>query len=392
MAGGLKTTLNCDILIAGAGLAGLSLLYRAMKDGHWVDQKIIVVDKCISERPNKNWSFWKKSAGPFDHLIYKTWDKLSFYSFKGTRKKLSLGKYAYHTIKSSHFYEHCLTFLGQYENITFIEDEIVTLGGSKERCYLETKEYNFTSSYLFNSVYQEPKLKPDRQYFLQHFKGLLVRSTDLNLDPCEAYLMDFQTSQEHGTTFFYTLPLSSTEVFIEYTIFSKDLLPQAEYDEKLKIYLRDILQVKDYEILEEEYGVIPMTDHLFTRFQGNLVNIGSAGGDTRGATGYTFTNIQKTISAILASWSMTKTPFFESESISLKHQIYDACLLHVLDSGNYKGNKVFEDLFMHTKASTIFSFLDAESSLIEDAAVIIGLKPWAFLKAMIFVIKTRLGR
>jgi lycopene beta-cyclase len=390
MARTLKNTKNCDILIAGAGLAGLSLLYRAVKGGYWKGLSIIVVDKNITlDRPGKNWSFWKRSAGPFDHLIYKKWNKLSFFSEAGARKRLVLDEYSYNTIKSNHFYNSCFSFLREFENVSFVDDEILTVSGDTERCCIETANYSFTSTYLFNSVYFKPKLKQGSQYFLQHFKGLLIKTEELQFDPEEAYLMDFRTSQEHGTSFFYTLPLSSNEVFLEYTIFSKAILAESEYDKKLSTYLHNVLEVRKYKVLEHEYGVIPMTDHVFQRFQGNVVNIGSAGGDTRGATGYTFTNVQKTIDSILRSWSVNKTPFFTSERISVKHQIYDSCLLHVLNSGEYKGHKIFEDLFMHTKASTIFSFLDAESTLLEDAAVITGLEPWPFAKSMFSVLLRR---
>jgi lycopene beta-cyclase len=391
MAGSLKKNKRCDILVAGAGLAGLSLVYRAIKAGHWKDLSIIIVDQNINaHRPTKNWSFWKKSSGPFDQLISKSWKKLSFFSAAGVRKPLLLDGYSYHTIKSRDFYKHCLLYLGEFENISFVEEEILSVTTNETQCYIETLNYSLSSTYLFNSVYTKPALNPGTQYFLQHFKGLLIESEELQLDPEEAYLMDFRTSQEHGTTFFYTLPLSRTRLFVEYTIFSKSLLDQEEYDEKLSVYLQNILQIKEYQVLEHEYGVIPMTDHPFQRFQGNIINIGSAGGDTRAATGYTFTNVQKTIDSILACWSATGTPFFKSENISLKHQIYDSCLLNVLDEGTYEGHQIFEDLFMRSKASKIFRFLDAESSLLDDAAIIPSLKTLPFAKAMASVLSGKL--
>ncbi|MDB5020684.1 MAG: Lycopene beta-cyclase [Pedobacter sp.] len=390
MEGGLKKSRSCDIIIAGAGLAGFSLLYRAMQAGHWKDLTIIVVDKCTtSDRPTKNWSFWKRSTGPFDHLICKSWNNLSFFTNSGVRKDLDLNGYSYHTIKSQDFYTHCRAYLMGCKNISFIDDEILTITTEDVQCFLDTASHSLTSTYLFNSIYTKPRLEAETQYFLQHFKGLLIKTSQPVLNPEEAYLMDFRTSQEHGTSFFYTLPMAANAVFVEYTIFSKTVIAEREYDEKLSTYLRDVLKVREYEVAEHEYGVIPMTDHIFPRFQGNIINIGSAGGDTRGATGYTFTNMQKTISSILTCWSANGNPFFHSENISLKHKIYDSCLLNVLNSGEYKGNKIFEDLFMRSKASTIFAFLDAESMLLEDVSVIASLKPWAFLKGMTAVLSSR---
>ena len=387
MAGGIKEPISCDILFAGGGMAALSLLYRAMKAGLWLDTSIIVVDE--REYKPKNWSFWKHTEGPFDEVICQSWSMLSFVANDGAVHDLKIQDYAYHTIRSEDFYRHCLEYLRGFNNIRFIQEKVLRVWAEKHNCLLETPSGTFRSNYLFNSIYRKPQMKPGGQYFLQHFKGLMIRSKEFTLDPARAYLMDFRTSQEHGTSFFYTLPFSPSEVFIEFTVFSKHLLEQAAYNKKLDIYIKEVLHLKEFEVIEEEYGVIPMTDHRFPRFQGNIVNIGSAGGDTRGATGYTFTNVQKTVTRILDAWRNTGTPFFNDENISLKAHLYDATLLEVLDRGKYSGHQIFTDLFKGTPAPVVFSFLDAESSLFKDLLLIKSLRPMPFLKAMISVLSRK---
>ena len=387
MAGGIKEPLSCDILFAGGGMAALSLLYRALKSGLWLDKSIIVIDN--NEYKSKNWSFWKHTPGPFDEVICKSWSMLSFVSNEGKTKDLKIQDYGYHTIRSQDFYRHCLTFLADFNNIRFIHEQVLNVRPEKNNCLLETSTGTYRSVYLFNSIYRKPPLKPGSQYFLQHFKGLMIRSKEFTFDPARAYLMDFRTSQEHGTSFFYTLPFSEHEVFVEFTVFSKHLLEQEAYDRKLDVYIRQVLQVKEFEIIEEEFGVIPMTDHRFPRFQGNIINIGSAGGDTRGATGYTFTNVQKTVTRILDEWRKTGTPFFNRENIGLKEHLYDATLLQVLDGREYPGHQVFGDLFKGTPAPVVFSFLDAESSIFKDLLLIKSLRPMPFLKAMISVLSRK---
>jgi lycopene beta-cyclase len=387
MAGGIKEPVSCDIFFAGGGMAALSLLYRAMKAGLWQDKSIIVVDQ--NEFKAKNWSFWKKGDGPFDQLICKSWTKLSFFSNAGQEQDLDVQDYAYHTIRSRDFFRHCLAYLGGFENIRFIHEEVRSIKAKENSCELETTTARFRSTYLFNSIYLKPELKPGEQYFLQHFKGLMIRSAALNLDPERAFLMDFRTSQEHGTSFVYTLPFSEKEVFVEFTVFSKHLLEQKAYDKEVDTYISEVLNLEEFEILEEEYGVIPMTDHVFSRFQGNIVHLGSAGGDTRGATGYTFTNVQKTVTRILDAWKKTGTPFFRQENIGLKQHLYDATLLEVLNKGKYPGHQIFQDLFKGTPAPVVFSFLDAESSLFNDLLLIKSLRPMPFLKAMISVLSRK---
>lgn len=390
MAGSLRENIKCDIIIAGAGLAGLSLLYRTMNQGIWKDLSIVVVDEHLENPAQKNWSFWKKFSGPFDDLICQRWHRLSFFNADGHETKLAVGGYTYNTIRSSDFHQHCISQLRTFKNISFVAGKVLEIYQENSKCYLNTLNLRYEGSYLFNSIYNKPTLTPGSQYFLQHFRGLMIRSAQFNFVEDQAYLMDFRTSQEHGASFFYTLPFASDEAFIEYTVFSKKVLTLPEYEEKISIYLKEVLHITEYAVLDREYGVIPMTDHHFRRFEGNIINIGSAGGDTRGSTGYTFSNVQLTVGYIIANWKAKGDPFFSEEVIGKKHQLYDATLLQVLDDGAYKGHQVFEDLFRTTKAESVFSFLDAKSSWVEELALISSLRPLPFLKAMISVLFRKL--
>jgi lycopene beta-cyclase len=386
MAGSLREEIKCDIIIAGAGLAGLSLLYRAMKQGIWTDVSIVVVDEQLGNPAQKNWSFWKKFPGPFDDLICHQWHSLSFFNAVGEETNLTVGDYTYNTIRSIDFHLHCMSYLRAFKNINFVAEKVLEVHPGSNNCYLNTPNRRYKGSYLFNSIYIKPVLKPGSQYFLQHFRGLMIKSSQFDFLDDQAYLMDFRTSQEHGASFFYTLPFAPDEAFIEYTIFSKKVLTLPEYEEKIYLYLKEVLHITEFTVMDQEYGVIPMTDHHFKRFEGNIINIGSAGGDTRGSTGYTFSNVQLTVSHILASWQSKEDPFFSEEVIGIKHRLYDATLLQVLDDGTYKGHQVFEDLFKATKAERVFSFLDANSSWLEELGLISSLRPLPFLKAMISVL------
>jgi lycopene beta-cyclase len=386
MASRLKHAAFFDIIICGAGLAGLSLVYRAMKTGIWKDLQILVVDEPAHERQDKTWSFWAKEPGPFDEIICKKWPKLLFVTHEGSQIPLRLNGYVYNSILSVDFEALTLSYLANCTNVTFCYEKVLSMHSAGQECTIQTSDNSYTSKYIFNSIYTKPAMNTGEQYFLQHFKGLLIKTSLPQFDPEVASLMDFRTGQEHGASFFYALPFSRNELFVEYTIFSKTLLEKEQYDQKISEYLRKVLKVDAYEVTKTEYGVIPMTDHVFERFDGNVVNIGSAGGDTRGATGYTFTNVQKTVGKILDSWTKDQTPFFKSENIGIKNQLYDGTLLSVLDAGQYPGHQIFADLFTGTRADHVFSFLDAESSLITDISIIKALRPLPFLKAMLSVI------
>lgn len=391
MAGNLKE-LNCDILICGAGLAGLSLVYRAIKAAKWLDQKIVIVDQEAKGRNDKTWSFWTKDPGPFDELIFRSWSELAVFANNGQKINLDSGSYTYKSIRSIDFYQYTLAFLEAQHNVSFIFEPLSSLVSSQEGCLAITSHHRIHAAFAFNSIYKQPALKTGAQYFLQHFKGVVVKSSEICMKADEAYLMDFRTSQTHGATFFYTLPLSADELFVEYTLFSKYVLDQSSYDDAIAAYIKNILKLSSYEVLHTEFGVIPMTDHQFSRFEGRIVNIGTIGGDTRGATGYTFTNIQKTVTKILSAWS-GKNPLSPwNEVVNAKHRLFDAILLNVLNSGAYAGHRLFCDLFKNVKAHYIFKFLDAETRIPDDLRIITSLKPMPFVHALRKVIRAKTNK
>lgn len=374
-------TIKYDLIICGGGLAGLSLVYRGMKSGLWANEQILVLDKSAKDQNDKTWSFWKTGPVDFENIIYRSWNKFFFFSNEGKKIVLANKGYTYNSIRSIDFYKYVLSYLRQFSNITFIKEEVLSMASSDGECSLLTTEHTYTAKYLFNSLYRKPELAADTQYFLQHFKGWKIRTTSVIPPVSDAYLMDFRTDQVHGTTFFYTLPMADDEIFIEYTLFTKSLLAPEQYDCQIKAYLNDVLKISSYEILETEFGAIPMTDHKFKRFEGNIVHLGTAGGDTRASTGYTFTNTQKTIKKILDSYHLNGHPFFKHENISVKHQLYDTTLLNVLAKNKYQGHQLFSDLFSKSNAYHIFSFLDAETTVFQDLQIMKSLKVMPFLRS-----------
>lgn len=381
-------TKNYDIIICGGGMAGLSLVYRALKEKVWVAEKILIIDKDSKDKNDRTWCFWQKegSETEFEDIIYKRWKDLSFFSNKGEKIKLDTDSYVYKMIRSIDLYKHVLAYIRQSDQVDFVYQNIVSIGNHGNGAVVKTAESIFESKYIFNSIYKKPELNPENQYFLQHFKGITIRTNQFKTDPAEMFFMDFRTTQENGATFFYTLPFSQNEIFVEYTLFSKSLLKPEEYNSKIKTYLSEILRIDDFEIIEEEFGVIPMTDFPFDRRSGNVINIGSAGGDTRASTGYTFLNTQKTISKILDSFQKNNHPFFENENIGNKHKVLDATILNVWSNDIYKGDEIFTDLFNRVKAKTIFAFLDGESTIADDLKVMASLKAKYFIGPFLRVI------
>jgi lycopene beta-cyclase len=372
---------NFDIILCGSGMAGLSLAYRALREGVWKNERILIIDRSPKDKNDRTWCFWQRESAesPFQDVIYRSWQNLSCFTNTGRQIVLNRGDFAYNMIRSIDFYRSVQEFLSTCPQVTFRYEEIISVSSQENGGLVETSAGSYRARYIFNSVYKKPELGSSEQYFLQHFKGITIRTDQFQTDPDKMYLMDFRTSQEHGTTFFYVLPINRKEIFIEYTIFSKSLLTKEEYDLKIRAYLKNVLKINEYEILESEFGYIPMTDFEFKRRSGNIINIGTAGGDTRGSSGYTFTNTQKTISKILTSFRKEGHPFSIKENISRKHKLLDATILKVLNNNVYQGHQIFSDLFDRVDGETVFRFLDAESTLRGDLKVMRSLQAKHFI-------------
>ncbi len=359
-----------DYIIVGAGGAGLSLLMRILDEPDLVQKKILLIDKTPKKGNDRTWCFWEKGTGYFEHLVHRSWDRLLVKHPKG-EIDLPMNGYSYKMLRSSDFYRHCferIKLAGQqvqlvYGNVTGIDctEGKVTVDG-----------LTYTGSIVFSSVLtQAPNLSPKHWYLLQHFRGWWIETASDVFDPGQANLMNFRVPQNHGCTFMYVLPLSKRKALVEYTLFSANELTSEQYDEGLTSFIEKELGLKDYHIKEVENGVIPMTNYPFAAREGKVVFLGTAGGQTKASTGYTFSNMQKH-SARVVQGLLHGNPKLFIHAAPARFSLYDRILLRVLYEQKIPGADIFFRLFKRNPASRIFRFLDNESNLGDEFAIVMS--------------------
>jgi lycopene beta-cyclase len=211
--------------------------------------------------------------------------------------------------------------------------------------------------------------KIQNHYLDQHFRGWFIRTSKPVFNKDEAHFMDFRTPQHGETRFLYVLPYKSSEALIEVAIFSREHLLTKQYNDILETYLLNHwdLDRKDYTIIQEEEGNIPMTDAPFKKANGHTIHIGMAGGDTRSSTGFTFLNIQRRVETIVKKLEMGrnpgKSPLFD------RFRWYDRVLLRVLEEKRYGGEQLFMRLFRKNPIQHILAFLQGDSRIIMEIKV-----------------------
>lgn len=355
---------------------------RMIKSEKFSDKKILLADKEPKTKNDRTWCFWEKENGFFDEVVYRKWGTVSFLSDEFS-SLMDITPYQYKMIRGIDFYEYCFREIAKHDNIEVVYGDVKSWKYEKDDLLLSINENEFRlfapQTEIFNSIYTPPAQKKNSIRLLQHFKGWIIESDKPVFNPQEATMMDFRVHQHHGTTFAYVLPFSSTKALVEYTLFTKNLLASQQYDEELKNYIRTFLRIDEYKVREEEFGVIPMTNEKFS-FAGNGWQIGTAGGQTKGSSGYTFQFIQKQ-SEQIAAYLVNRKNLNNLPATSKRFRFYDNTLLHILYHNKLPGDKIFTKLFKKNKPRQVLRFLDNESSLKEELKIISSLPTWPFLKA-----------
>ena len=315
----------------------------------------------------------------FEDIVYKRWDKVWFYG-EDFSKLLELVPYQYQLIRGIDFYNHCFDIIKQQKNITLQYGNVQEAVSTNGETYIIIDGRKFHADYIFNSIlFDQPVLKKNEYWLLQHFKGWIIETDKPVFNPSEATLMDFRMKQEYGTSFFYVMPFTESRALVEYTLFTKEVLLPEQYDDALKKYIQQFLNNHSYSIAEEESGVIPMTNYRFPPGNGNIINIGTAGGQTKASSGYTFRFIQKHSAGITEQLIRTGKPFIPA--VKKRFNFYDSTLLHILYHDTFAGKKIFTELFKKNKPQQVLRFLDNESSVAGELKIISSLPAWPFLQA-----------
>lgn len=355
---------------------------RMLRSGSFADKKILLIDKEPKIKNDRTWCFWETQPGFFEDIVYRKWDTISFLSrdFSATT---NISPYQYKMIRGIDFYKFCFDEIGKQGNVEIVYGDVRGWEYEKEAIIFKINDKEIKlfdgGTQIFNSIYKHGE--PDKRTIrlLQHFKGWIIETDKPSFKSSEATMMDFRVHQLHGTTFAYVLPFSETTALVEYTLFTKELLLKEQYDAELKEYISQYLGIGNYKVIEEEFGVIPMTNERFD-FGSNGWQIGTAGGQTKASTGYTFQFIQKQSQQITDCLIGGKNLNF-LPGTAKRFRFYDNTFLHILYHDKLPGRKIFTRLFKKNKPQQVLKFLDNESSLAEELKIISTLPTLPFLKA-----------
>lgn len=387
-------------IIAGGGMAGLSLAFY-LNNSALSDKKILIIDREIKNINDHTWCFWETGVSPFEEIIFKKWKGVWFHGTGNFSQFLDLQEYTYKMIRGIDFYEYIISILKKNLNITFLQAKITgiesALGNPSDEMsdkgiispIVTTDKGDFMATEMvFDSSFRSKYNNPKHHNMLQHFKGWVINTDKPVFNVNEPTLFDFRIEQKNELRFVYVLPYSETKALIEFTIFSDNLITQKEYEIYLKRYIEETIKIGDYhikedeyQILETEFGVIPMSDEKQeVSPMPKVIRIGTSGGYVKASTGYTFQRSQRFLQDLVKNLEKNIN-VSNGMKINKWKGFLDTILLNVMQKKRAPQDEIFTNLFKNNKPSTILKFLDEDTTILEDFLVINSVPKPPFIKA-----------
>ncbi|MBK9337091.1 MAG: lycopene cyclase [Lewinellaceae bacterium] len=391
-----------DIIFAGTGLSGLTLAVELARRPAFQDKKILLLDRDRKQQNDRTWCFWATDAEPLPPVVFRSWDRCRFFS-TGFETSMDIAPYRYRMVRGIDFYNWANAELRKNPNIHRVHATISDLNPS--RGLVRTDAGEFTADLVFNSAFTKTRVLPEAGgaypgppfsilpdnrgatrstsiFLLQHFKGWIIETPAPAFDPGSVTFMDFRIEQHGETRFVYVLPFSENRALVEFTVFSPAMLPPETYDQELRRYLSAFLKINDFEIKEEEFGVIPMTDFPFpARQEGKVIHIGTAGGFVKASSGYAFKRTQRKVRAFVDAWERTGRPDARTFQSPRIFRLFDSIFLRVLRDRNELGHVIFSNLFQKLPPTLVLRFLDEDSTPLENLRLVAAPPARPFLRA-----------
>jgi lycopene beta-cyclase len=374
---------DCDLVIAGAGLAGLSLAAE-LASLEFAHLRIALIEPRRQYVRDRTWSYWDlPNALPerWRHVAQTRWQQWRVSD--PSRCIERTGAAAYASIKADAFYAQALQMISAAKHIEWRRpDSVAKVNLLADGIELTTSTGELLrTKFLFDS--RPPALAQGG--WVQQFKGWEVTSRQACFATQCMDLMAFQPSSD-GLHFMYCLPYSATQALVEST-----WIKRADGQDNGDAELRDALAKRwactDYEITFREQGALPLLPNM-SPAHANVVRIGRAGGVLRASTGYAFCASLQHSAALAKSLDQHflkqqklqdwQAPAFKTSALDAW---MDEVLFRALERDWQQAPRYFVDMFERVPADVLTRFLHGACGWKDRIAVMRALPPMPFVQA-----------
>lgn len=392
-----------DIIIAGGGCAGLSLAYQLIHSP-LQDRTILIIDRDDKDQNDRTWAFWTDCPSPFEPVVHREWRQLRVLNEAG-EFFVPTDPWRYVMVRGGDWHGYIRQQLSARPNVTWLKARVKRIEDQADGALVFADPDGpgpapvtaYHGAWVFDSLFDIHAFQPDARstlYLRQRFKGWYIETPDDHFDTSAATLFDFRTPQmdERGVgemRFFYLLPTSPRSALVEYVG-----LHLADFDALLDGYIRNVLHVDTYKVVNAEIGLTPMTDYEFPRQVGrHIMTVGIQGGLVKATTGYAYTRIQQDAAAIVVSLMEHGHPFAVPPVNHRGYRLLDSIMLQVMRNNPICLEPTFQAMFARNPGPRIFRFLDERASASEIVRLVLTLPKLPFLVGTgQFIVSRTLGR
>ncbi len=379
-------TLDADIVIAGAGLSGLSLAVALLDAGLPPSASILLIDprESLSGR-DRTWCYFDVESHAFESAISHRWSRWRVRDAGAEAVRASPG-ITYCHIPGERFYADALARIAAAgpqvrlllaTRVHSLDDrgayvDVQTSNGIlRTRLAMDSRPPALADTHATNTrdgVRSEAHIQ-----LLQHFRGRVVRCATPVFDANTVTLMDFDVARNEGIHFVYVLPFDAHTALVESTFFTERVLDPSVYARAIDRWLAERLPGHTFETRSEEQGVIPMTTVPFDAWPSpRVVRIGTAGGHAKPSTGYAFLAVQRFVRAfaprVIAA--LRSDTYAEPPAVrSVRTTALDAIFLSYLRRHPERAAHTFFHLFDRVSPASLVRFLSDTGTLSDDLRV-----------------------
>lgn len=363
-----------DVALIGAGGAGVTFLHAlatAMQGRQTRTIRVLVcddTDRLGDPVDDRTWSFWDHEPNLADPAVSSSWQRLRV-CLPGRDRVMTLREHQYKMLRSANYYrlvaQAVATVGPRLEAVRVPKARAVQARDTEAVITTELGEHR--ARWVLDARRRGAMLEP---VLWQHFTGVYVRTHSDYFDPTTATLMDFRTRQpKNGLSFVYVLPMDERTALVEYTEFTKEVASSEHRQAELSRYLKQTMDRSGFVELGDEEGSIPMAGVGAPQARGRVIPVGTAGGATRGSTGYAFRAMQRGAEhfaeQVLTGGKLTVPQYYPE-----RHRTLDGILLHGIARGTVSGPECLERLFATVPVDVLLKFLDGRTTVRQDGQIL----------------------
>lgn len=376
---------DADIVIAGAGAAGLSCAVQLARSGVTRRLRVLLLEPRETYPRDRTWCFWDVMPHPFEDAISHAWPAWRVATPDGTVERSWPGL-AYRHLPADAFYEAAFARIEADPGLELrLGTRVTEIEEAPGGVLVRTENGSVRARFALDGRPPRPRPEPaagrDGRHarLLQHFHGEVVRTAEDAFDPGVATVMDFRVTQERGIHFVYVLPFDRRTALVEDTYFAGMPRPVEAYAEEIRSYLQAHHDVARYELLHAETGAIPMDARPPSARSGPRTwHIGVRGGAARPSTGYAFLAIQRQaarIAGTLAEWAKhpSRPPPDPPRVYSRRAAFLDRVFVSHLLRRPETAPELFLRMFERVRPDALARFLFDGGSPLDDLRVMAAL-------------------